>query len=136
LRGAFFATRQSHQNSEIAKVIPDDKNEIASLRSQRRQKKIIRQVVSNRISLRMEFFMKEKDRNLIRSLGVLSTVGITLVAATVIGLYMGLKLDGWLGTSPWMTILFLAVGLFAGFRNLFTYVKKSQEENDDSDKKE
>jgi ATP synthase protein I len=80
--------------------------------------------------------MKEKDRNLIRSLGVLSTVGITLVAATVIGLYVGLKLDEWLGTSPWMTILFLAIGLFAGFRNLFTYVKKSQEENDDSDKKE
>ncbi len=80
--------------------------------------------------------MKEKDRNLIRTLGVLSTVGITLVAATVIGLYIGLKLDEWLGTSPWMTILFLALGLFAGFKNLFTYVKKSQEVDNDSDKKE
>jgi ATP synthase protein I len=79
--------------------------------------------------------MKEKDRHLIRSLGVLSTVGITLVAATVIGLYIGLKLDEWLGTSPWLTILFLALGLFAGFRNLFTYVKRSQEVDDDSDKK-
>jgi ATP synthase protein I len=79
--------------------------------------------------------MKEKDRNLIRSLGVLSTVGITLVAATVIGLYIGLKLDEWLGTSPWLTIIFLALGLFAGFKNLFTYVKKSQDVNDDSDKK-
>ncbi len=79
--------------------------------------------------------MKEKDRNLIRSLGVLSTVGITLVAATVIGLYIGLKLDEWLGTSPWLTALFLALGLFAGFKNLFTYVKKSQDVNDDSDKK-
>ncbi len=79
--------------------------------------------------------MKEKDRNLIRSLGVLSTVGITLVAATVIGLYIGLKLDEWLGTSPWLTVFFLALGLFAGFKNLFTYVKKSQEMNNDSDKK-
>jgi ATP synthase protein I len=79
--------------------------------------------------------MKEKDRNLIRSLGVLSTVGITLVAATVIGLYIGLKLDKWLGTSPWLTALFLALGLFAGFKNLFIYVKKSGEINDDPDKK-
>ena len=68
--------------------------------------------------------------------GVLSTVGITLVAATVIGLYIGLKLDGWLGTSPWLTALFLVLGLFAGFKNLFIYVKKSEETNDDSDKKE
>jgi len=60
--------------------------------------------------------MDEKDRKLIRTLGVLSTVGITLVAATVIGLYIGLKLDAWLGTSPWLTILFLALGLFAGFK--------------------
>ncbi len=80
--------------------------------------------------------MKEKDRNLIRTLGVLSTVGITLVAATVIGLYIGLKLDEWLGTSPWLTILFLALGLFAGFKNLFTYVKKSQETQDDADKED
>ncbi len=79
--------------------------------------------------------MKEKDRDLIRMLGVLSTVGITLVAATVIGLYIGLKLDEWLGTSPWLTGIFLALGLFAGFKNLFTYVKKSGEINDDPDKK-
>ncbi len=77
--------------------------------------------------------MKEKDRNLIRTLGVLSTVGITLVAATVIGLYIGLKLDEVFNTSPWLTILFLALGLFAGFKNLFSYVKKSQEMNDDVD---
>lgn len=80
--------------------------------------------------------MKEKDRNLIRTLGVLSTVGITLVAATVIGLYIGLKLDQFFNTSPWLTILFLGLGLFAGFKNLFVYVKKSQKINDDPDKKE
>ena len=40
-------------------------------------------------------------------LGVLSTVGITLVAATVIGFFIGLKLDELLGTSPWLQIIFL-----------------------------
>ena len=75
--------------------------------------------------------MEEKDRKLIRQLGVLSTVGITMVAATVIGLFIGLKLDQFFGTSPWLTALFLLLGLFAGFRNLFQYAKKSQETMDE-----
>ena len=75
--------------------------------------------------------MEEKDRKLIRMLGMLSTVGITLVAATVIGLFIGLKLDQFFGTSPWLTALFLLFGLIAGFRNLFQYARKSQETMDE-----
>jgi ATP synthase protein I len=70
--------------------------------------------------------MDEKDRKLFRMIGVLSTVGLTLVFATVIGLYIGLKLDQWLGTSPWLTALFLLFGIVAGFRNLFVYARRSQ----------
>ncbi len=71
--------------------------------------------------------MEEKDRKLIRMLGVLSTVGLTMVFATMIGLFIGLKLDEWLGTSPWLTAIFLLMGIIAGFRNLFVYAKRSQE---------
>ncbi len=78
--------------------------------------------------------MEEKDRKLIRMIGVLSTVGLTIVFATVIGLFIGLKLDAWLGTSPWLTGLFLLLGIFAGFRNLFVYARRSQEELDKRDK--
>ncbi len=80
--------------------------------------------------------MDEKDRKLIRMIGVLSTVGLTLVFATVIGLYVGLKLDAWLGTSPWFTVVFLLLGIAAGFRNLFLYAKKSQETFDKNDKED
>jgi ATP synthase protein I len=55
--------------------------------------------------------MNEKDRKLIRMVGVLSTVGMVLVFATVIGLYVGLKVDAWLGTSPWFTAIFLFIGI-------------------------
>lgn len=73
--------------------------------------------------------MDDKDRKLWRTLGVLSTVGITLVAATVIGLYVGLWLDKRFGTSPWLTVVFLLLGIAAGFRNLFHYVKRSVQDN-------
>ena len=78
--------------------------------------------------------MEEKDRKLIRMVGVLSTVGLFMVFATVIGLYVGLKLDQWLGTAPWLAGLFLLLGLVAGFRNLFIHVKKSQETFDEQNK--
>ncbi len=80
--------------------------------------------------------MEEKDRKLMRMLGVLSTVGLTMVFATVIGFYIGLKLDKWLGTSPWLTVVFVLFGLIAGFRNLFVYAKRSQKTlEEDEDKK-
>jgi ATP synthase protein I len=78
--------------------------------------------------------MDEKDRKLIRMIGVLSTVGMVLVFATVIGLYVGLKVDAWLGTSPWFTAVFLFIGIAAGFRNLFVYAKRSQQRLDEDDK--
>jgi ATP synthase protein I len=78
--------------------------------------------------------MEEKDRKLLRMVGVLSTVGMVLVFATVIGLYIGLKLDAWLGTSPWLAAVFLLIGIFAGFRNLFIYAKRSQDTFDKGEK--
>ncbi len=78
--------------------------------------------------------MEEKDRNLIRMLGALSTVGLTMVFATVIGLFIGYQLDKVFGTSPWLMGIFLLLGLIAGFRNLFVHVKKSQETLDEQDK--
>ena len=80
--------------------------------------------------------MEEKDRKLIRMIGVLSTVGLTMVFATVIGLFIGLKLDEWLGTAPWLTGLFLLLGIIAGFKNLFIHVKRSQEDLDEQSKDE
>mgnify|MGYP001613740404 CR=1 FL=1 len=79
--------------------------------------------------------MEEKDRRLFRLLGSLSTVGITLVATTVIGYYLGKYLDGFFGSSPWLTILFLLFGIAAGFKNLYDQTKKIQDLDDAPDRK-
>ena len=42
-----------------------------------------------------------------------------MVAATFIGLAMGYYLDQWLDTRPWFTLVFLALGITAGFRNIY-----------------
>ena len=41
--------------------------------------------------------MADDKRQLFRSLGLLSSVGISMVAATCIGLFIGITLDEWLG---------------------------------------
>ena len=62
-----------------------------------------------------------------KSLAELSTVGITLVLATVIGLAAGYYADRWLGTSPWLTMIGLGFGIVAGFVSLFRAVMKSSQ---------
>ena len=77
--------------------------------------------------------MAEDKRELFKSLGFLSSVGISMVASTFIGLAMGFYLDKWLGTNPWMTLIFLGFGIVSGFRNIYILtereLKRQQEEN-------
>jgi len=68
--------------------------------------------------------MEEKDRKLLRMLGALSTVGITLVVSTVIGYFIGHYLDGRFGTTPWLTLVFLLLGIAAGFKNLYDQTRR------------
>ena len=71
-----------------------------------------------------------------RMLGVLSTVGIALVVSTVIGFYIGKKLDEFFGTDPWLTILFLLFGIAAGFINLFRTALRTGRIMDGKEKEE
>jgi ATP synthase protein I len=61
----------------------------------------------------------ESERRSVRQAGNLAQVGLTLVIATVLGLWGGYALDGWLGTSPWLTVVGLLLGIVSGFVNLF-----------------
>ena len=50
-----------------------------------------------------------------------SALGLTFVAAIVLGLAGGWWLDGRLDTSPLCLLLGLLLGIIAGFKNLFTF---------------
>lgn len=71
------------------------------------------------------------EQNAWKALGELSTIGLTLVIATVIGLAAGYYLDQWLGTAPWLTLIGLVLGIAAGFVNLFRSVKRAERNIDD-----
>ncbi|MDD2556911.1 MAG: AtpZ/AtpI family protein [Desulfuromonadaceae bacterium] len=68
--------------------------------------------------------MAEDRRELFKSLGFLSSVGISMVASILIGMAMGYYLDIWLGTTPWMLLIFLGFGIVSGFRNIFILTRR------------
>ena len=54
-----------------------------------------------------------------RGLSLALRVGIELVAALIVGVGMGLLLDSWLGTGPWLLIVFFVLGAAAGMLNVY-----------------
>jgi ATP synthase protein I len=73
-----------------------------------------------------------EDPGAFKGLAELSSIGITMVLATVIGLAAGYFADRWLGTKPWLTLIGLGLGIAAGFVNLFRSAKAAERELDDS----
>lgn len=76
--------------------------------------------------------MKEGTKQYIKMLALVSTMGLSLVLATVIGLAVGYYLDKAFGTNPWLTLIFLVLGIVAGFRNLFIIMKRAQRMDEES----
>ena len=72
--------------------------------------------------------MKEDTRKALKLVGLASTLGLTIVIATFIGLALGLWLDGVFDTSPWLTVIFLLLGIVAGFRNFYRFMSKRAKE--------
>ena len=74
--------------------------------------------------------MAEDKRELFKSLGFLSSVGIALVVSILIGLAMGIYLDKWLDTRPWFTLIMLLIGVISGFRNIFILTARELKRQD------
>ena len=64
------------------------------------------------------------EKPLFRQLLEASTVGLNLVLSTFVGLAIGYGLDHLFHSSPWLTIIFLILGIITGFRELLRIAKK------------
>ena len=51
--------------------------------------------------------------------GIGFRAGIEVVSALVVGVVIGLLLDRWLGTWPWLFLLFFVAGSAAGILNVY-----------------
>jgi ATP synthase protein I len=71
------------------------------------------------------FEMKKESKRWIQELTYYSTVGLSLAFSIFIGLGLGVYLDQKVfHTTPWLTLIFLGLGIVAGFRNIALAIKK------------
>jgi ATP synthase protein I len=54
-----------------------------------------------------------------------SSVGLEMGISVALGVLAGYFLDKWLGTQPWMMLLWMLFGLVAGFRGVFRAVARA-----------
>jgi len=60
-----------------------------------------------------------------RELGKYSALGLEMALSVVIGLGNGYYLDKWLGTAPWLMVLWIGFGFAAGVRSLYRAAVRS-----------
>jgi ATP synthase protein I len=70
--------------------------------------------------------MKKETRTWIRELAFFSSLGFSVSLSIFIGLGIGVYLDRRFGTSPWLMLVFLGLGIAAGYRNIGLAIKKSR----------
>ena len=77
---------------------------------------------------------KQNRRALFRELGTYSALGLELAIAVILGLAIGHYLDKWLGTDPWMTVVWIGIGFAAGVRSLYRAVVRSGKDLENEEK--
>jgi ATP synthase protein I len=78
--------------------------------------------------------MKEEDRKYMRQLVMASTIGFQVAFAIFIGLAVGVWLDSRLGTFPWLSLVFMVLGVVAGFLNYYRFAVRQQKDDSESKK--
>ncbi len=67
--------------------------------------------------------MKGDQRKFYRQLARVSAIGLEMGLSVAIGLAIGYFLDRYFHTKPWLTVIFLILGIVAAFRSLFSLAK-------------
>jgi ATP synthase protein I len=76
---------------------------------------------------------KWTNRENFRRIADLSSLGLMLPSSIAVGLFFGYLLDRWLGTGPWLLIVFLLLGVASGFLSLLRGLKRLSKDDTDDD---
>ncbi|MGD9079163.1 MAG: AtpZ/AtpI family protein [Desulfobacterales bacterium] len=70
--------------------------------------------------------MKKETKRSLRELAYYSSLGLSVSLSIFIGLAVGIYLDRRFETSPWFTLIFLVIGIIAGFRNIAMVIRRTR----------
>jgi ATP synthase protein I len=70
--------------------------------------------------------MQKETKKLFRELWFYSSLSFSIALSIVIGLGIGYWLDKRFETTPWLTLIFLGLGVIAGFRNIYMALQRAR----------
>ena len=70
------------------------------------------------------------DKSIMKIFARAGAIGFHMVISTFVGLAIGYGIDHLFTTSPWFTIIFLVLGIIAGYRELARLAKRTSDESD------
>jgi ATP synthase protein I len=70
--------------------------------------------------------MKRETVRSLKELAYYSSIGLSVALSIFIGLAVGIYLDRRFDTNPWLTLIFLVMGIVAGYRNIGLAIKRSR----------
>src|SRR3546814_297147 len=67
---------------------------------------------------------RERKRRPLSDFGPAIRIGVDLVAGIAVGVFIGWLLDRWLGTTPWLMLVFFLLGSAAGITNVMRTARR------------
>ncbi len=67
--------------------------------------------------------MRDEDkRQLFNAISIVGNISFSMVAAVVVGIFLGRQFDNWLGIGPWGTVGGIVLGMISGLWATFRRV--------------
>lgn len=57
-----------------------------------------------------------------RNIVLVTQIGFSMVIHILLSVYIGMKIDKWLGTNPIFLVLLLIIGVLSGFYNVYRMI--------------
>ena len=67
---------------------------------------------------------KPQQNEFARAMSFFLQISVTIIACLAVGIFLGWLLDRFLGTSPWLLMVFSFLGVAAAFKSIFDFAKK------------
>ena len=64
------------------------------------------------------------SKGFLKALAMLSQMGIMIIVCIALGIFLGWLLDKWLGTSPWLLLLFTLFGIAAAIKSIVDFANR------------
>jgi len=61
---------------------------------------------------------KKQRREIMRAMALITQIGFMVAACILAGVFLGRWLDGLLGTTPWLLLVFSLLGVGAAFKSM------------------